>query len=120
MFPSSSVFIYLKPKKIEKKVDWVPIKHSNDRIELFDKTVIDNIEKMKEDANNYDTWGRFGIRAQKARCSVDTYLLFSQLSSNKYDEEKCIKKWKIFKHEHDAFDMIHFLKKYGIEIDDFF
>ena len=37
--PSSSVLIDLKPNKIEKKVESVQIKHSDDRIELLDKTV---------------------------------------------------------------------------------
>jgi hypothetical protein len=31
---------------------------------------------------------------------------------------KCIKKWESFKYEHDASDMIHFLKKHDIEIND--
>ena len=44
--------------------------------------------------------------------------LFSQLSSNKYDVEKCIKKQESFKYDHDASDMIYFLKKHGIEIND--
>ena len=45
------------------------------------------------------------------------FLLFSQLS-DMYDEEKCTKKWESFKYEHDASDMIYFLKKHDIEIGD--
>ena len=108
----------MKPKKIEKKVDRVQIKHSNDRVELLDKIVRDNIEKFKEDAKNYNTWVRFAIRAQKAQLSLETFLLFSQLLPNEYNEEKCIKKWESFKYDHDASDMIYFLKKHGIEIND--
>ena len=68
------------------------------------------------ESDDYCDWVAFGIALQKANLPIETFLEFSKLTDDKYDEKKTIRKWNSFKYQHNAGDLINKLKKKGIDV----
>ena len=77
---------------------------------------LSNIDKFTDDAcGEYRVWLNAGIYMQRAGFDVSTFIAFSKLDAQRFNETECIKKYDSFdKYEPDSKPMSFYLKKKGI------
>ena len=76
----------------------------------------ENVDKFIKHSNSYDKWISVGIKLHQANCSLETFKHFSKLS-DKYNEEKCIKKWESFSNiPKNSNSLLKLLRSLNIEL----
>ena len=117
--PKSCNFIDITPKVVKKINSVVPLIHNEERIRDLNTLVLEHLRSCIEESYDYGDWVNQGISFYKAKLPIDTFLEFSKVGDDKYNEKTAIKKWNSFKYEQNAGDLFNRLKKKGIDVSTF-
>ena len=81
--------------------------------------LLEHLHLFIEESYDYGDCVNWGISFYKAKLPIDTFLEFSKVGDDKYNEKTAIKKWNSFKYEQNAGDLFNRLKKKGSDVSTF-